>query len=329
MKKLRLMGRCMMFALILCMILYYLSLVFVPKNNLDQAGMRDVSANGILSEKDNSIDVLVIGDSEAYSSIIPMEMYHKYGFTSYVLATPGQPLYYTKTLLDRTLKSQTPRVIILETNAIYRDFQPFSPLIEEVRKLFPVFDYHDRWKSLRIEDFSMDIHYTYNNAMKGYHYSEDVQPVASLDGYMKTTDVSQEIPALNQLFLDMIVNTCHENDIQLILLSTPSPVNWTMGKHLRIEEYAKNNELTYIDLNLEGLPEAIDWRKDTRDAGDHLNYAGAQKVTRFLGDYLSQSYDLPDHREDKGYVTWQESYQLYSQMIESGQKKKSKQNESS
>lgn len=318
-----------MFGLVLCMILYYLSLVFVPKNNLDQAGMRDVSANGILSEKEDSIDVLVIGDSEAYSSIIPMEMYQKYGFTSYVLATPGQPLYYTKTLLDRTLKSQTPQVIILETNAIFRDFQPFSPLIEEVRKIFPVFDYHDRWKSLRIEDFSMDIHYTYNNAMKGYHYSEDVQPVTSLDGYMKRTDVSQEIPALNQLFLNMIVDTCHENDIQLILLSTPSPVNWNMSKHLKVEEFARNNELTYIDLNLETLPEAINWQKDTRDAGDHLNYAGAKKVTSFLGLYLSQNYELPDHRQDKDYSAWQESYQLYGQMIESGQKKKNKQNESS
>ena len=318
-----------MFGLVLCMILYYLSLVFVPKNNLDQAGMRDVSANGILSEKEDSIDVLVIGDSEAYSSIIPMEMYQKHGFTSYVLATPGQPLYYTKTLLDRTLKSQTPRVIVLETNAIYRNFQPFSPLIEEVRKILPVFDYHDRWKSLSIEDFSMNIHYTYNNAMKGYHYSEDVLPVVSLDRYMKMSDVSQEIPALNQLFLDMIVNTCRENEIQLILLSTPSPVNWNMSKHLGIEEYAKNNELTYIDLNLEGLNKAIDWQKDTRDAGDHLNYAGAQKVTRFLGDYLSQHYQLPDHRKDKAYASWQESYQLYRQTIESGQKKKNKQNESS
>ena len=249
------------------------------------------------------------------------EMDEKYGFTSYVLATPGQPLYYTKTLLDRTLQTQKPQLVVLETNAIYRSFQPFSPLAEEARKVFPIFEYHDRWKSLRVEDFSLDIHYTYNNVMKGYRFNNNVQAVTSLDSYMKETDQAQTIPKINLLFLNMIIDTCEKAEIPVLLLSTPSPVNWNMGKHLAVADYARDKGLTYVDLNLQDLETPIDWKMDTRDAGDHLNDAGALKVTHFLGNYLYDHFSLPDHRQDKDYLSWKESLSLYHQMVDENRKK--------
>ena len=69
-------------------ILILLSFLVNPKNNSQEAGMKDPTAVGFWGEPKNSIDVLVLGDSESYSSIIPTQMWQQQGITSYVCGQP-------------------------------------------------------------------------------------------------------------------------------------------------------------------------------------------------------------------------------------------------
>ena len=73
--------KCISFILILLIILIILSYIAIPKNNSKEFGMENVEANGILGEKDDSIDIYVVGDSESFTSIIPMKLWEDYGFT--------------------------------------------------------------------------------------------------------------------------------------------------------------------------------------------------------------------------------------------------------
>ena len=55
----------------------------------------------------------------------------------------------------------------------------------------------------------------------------------------------------------------------------------------------------------------LDPTTDYRDDG-HLNVFGAQKVTAFMGNYISERYDIPDRSEDTFYKEkWNGDYQEY------------------
>lgn len=75
------------FLLGMFLILLITSFIFVPKNNMKGFGIENVPANGILGEKANTVDVLILGDSETYSAISPMEIWNQKGYTAYVCGT--------------------------------------------------------------------------------------------------------------------------------------------------------------------------------------------------------------------------------------------------
>lgn len=172
------------FLTIFFIILSLLSYLFVPKNNLSEFGMEQVTANGVLGEKENTIDVLFLGDSEVYTSIIPMEFFEKYGITSYVCGTSGQRLYDSHRFLEAALKYQNPKLVVLETNAIYRGYTPMSAIQAKIKLLFPAIKYHDRWKHLSINDFGGDINYTWTDDNKGYIKKDQIAASPNPD-YMK------------------------------------------------------------------------------------------------------------------------------------------------
>ena len=47
----------------------------------------------------------------------------------------------------------------------------------------------------------------------------------------------------------------------------------------------------------------IDFSTDFADSG-HLNVHGAEKVSVYLADYMTAHFDLPDHRGDAAYSSW-------------------------
>ncbi len=313
MTKTKILVRISLFSMILLLLIVILSFLFMPKNNLKDFGMDQVSANGILGEKKNTIDVLILGDSETYTSFSPLQMYEAHGFTSYICGTSGQRLYDSYDFLEKTLENQKPKVVILETNAIFRDYDLKTTVLAKWKNLIPLLKYHNRWKNLTIHDFSSKITYTYTDPNKGFRIKKGIMPVKNHD-YMKKMDKSKTIPKLNIHYLDKMKDLCDELGITFILISSKSIKNWNDAKHQSVSNYANQKEIAFYDLNLISEIE-IDWQTDTVDKGDHLNLDGAKKVSKYVGDLLKETYDLPDHREDKNYSSWERDLEKYKALV--------------
>ena len=307
-------GAC--FLTLLCALMLAASYLFMPKNNHKAFGVNDAEmlASGILGERENSIDVLVVGDSEAYSSISPMQIWEERGFRSYLCSTPAQPLYDSYRFLRQALERQSPLVVILETNAIFRPYKLNDYLLSRAKNLFSVLRYHDRWKSLKVNDFGRPVEYTWTDDLKGFRFNSAVA-AASTKNYMVPTDASAPIPTLNESCLQDMLALCEEKNAELILVSTPSTINWNQARHNSIAAFAKENNLTYLDLNTMPKEVPIDWARDTRDRGDHLNYAGAVKVSAFLGTYLQETYSLPDQRDAAHDSSWNDALGRYRNIV--------------
>lgn len=297
------------FLAILIVLLAAASLVFQPKNNTYAAGMYDPEANGILAEPENTIDVLFLGDSEAYCAFIPLKIWQDYGITSYVCGTSDQKLYQTGEFLQNAFRNQNPKIVVLETNIFYRDYGRTDATPQAAEELLPIFRYHDRWKSLQPEDWFSPVRYTGIQRNKGYYFSQDANP-ADTTGYMERTEATEAVPSKNIRYIEEISTFCREHNARLILVSTPSTINWSGMRHNSVAALSERLGVTYIDMNLlqEEIP--IDWKTDTLDRGDHMNYSGAQKISDYLGAYFAETALFEDKR------TWAE-YDGWNQMLDS------------
>ena len=292
------MVRCAAFLSGLAVLLLLTSKILVPKNNAKENGMLDPSANGILGEPEQTIDVLFLGDSECYSAFIPLRLWEKHGITSYNCGTALQNLYYTEEFLEKAFQKQSPKVVVLETNAIFRDFSVGASAVHKFKQWFPVFQYHDLWKRLKPGEVHLsDAVFTHKEDAKGYIWDNKVAP-ASPNDYMAPTQEIQSVSVRNYAYVKDFRDFCEKHGAKLILVSTPSTVNWNMKRHNGIQKLAEELELHYFDLNEPKSPVKIDWAKDTRDKGDHMNYAGACKVTDWLGKHLIETGLVKSRRND-------------------------------
>lgn len=311
---------CVLFVAILLGLLQVSSLIFQPKSNDKAAGIHYPRANGIFSEPKDSIDTVFIGDSEVYHSFIPLNIWRDYGITSYDVSSPAQKLVYSMEFLKKTFEKQTPKIVFLETNAIFRKSYFEDEITYKAEQIFSVFRYHDRWKNLQLKDFSATVEYTANENNKGYYFTKKSKPATdkAIKKYMKYSDVSAPILSTNKKYLKEIAKFCKKHGTKLVLISTPSTKNWNYQRHNTMEAISKDLGVDYIDTNLLRDDIPIDWKKDTMDKGDHLNYNGAVKMTNYIGKYLDDTKLFKDKRNDPSYDNWNTCLDKFEKQVKKG-----------
>ena len=320
------------FIVIFVLLLNLFSMILIPKDNQMSKTIR-----GFYEEKRNSLDVLFLGDSSMYRSIIPAQLWKKNGFTSYALGAPSIRPYALYYLLEEALKTQKPKVVVMEVNCAFNnhkyamgnkrkviDHMRFSmnkiamihdpafqfSLKDKISLLFPVFLYHNRYNEVNAIDIAETFKSPINDT-KGYISSYKQKPYKGKINYMHTSSQAM-FDADSRKYMDMIYDVCKKHNIKLMLLKVPGAKEWNQGKKAAVEQYAKERHLPYLDLNTD-MQNSIDWRKDTNDSGVHLNIFGAEKVTAELSQYFHRHYHLKKTKDREIIKTFDRAYRLFNE----------------
>lgn len=284
-----------------------------PKDDIYDISAVKAKKEEFREETNDTIDVVFIGDSGVYSAYSPMQLYGDYGFTSYVLATSAQRLCDTYSILKSMYKTQTPEYIFIETNCFFRFGGSIvytkDRFMDFVLNRIPAMKYHTRLKSFLLNGKTKDHEY-----MKGFILRKNVKPYTGGE-WMKYTNEAASMYECNVEYINKIVTLAKEHNTKIIFVSTPSPVCQTYKRHNAVVNLAKDYGIDYYDFNLVSDKIGIDWSKDTRDSGNHLNFSGAIKVTDYLGKIMKSELNLKDHRNEYGYEKWQNYYEKYLKKI--------------
>lgn len=291
----------------------------------DSMGLTGTCVNQLKHTEDNLIDVVFVGTSHVYSSIMPGKLWSDYGISSFDLSVSGMGKESALQHIKYMLKTQSPKVVCVDMYALtfdgnldgndYRNFLslPWSrestDLINseitdsEDRKnyylRFPLI--HTRYKELTKADFYDSDFAVYG---RGEYISYQSGGNADLSAGLNYSEIG-ELSEENVSWLLSLSELARENDFRLILYSTPCTMTESkQGTMNALTEFAKLNNIEFIDFNK--MPEVIDLFDEQDDFSDssHLNSVGADKFTDWLGNYLVSTDDLDDHRLDEAFALW-------------------------
>jgi hypothetical protein len=294
-------------------------------------------------EKKNH-DVVFIGDCEVFSNFSPVTLWEKYGISSYIRGSAQQLLWHSYYLLEDTLTYEKPKVVVFNVlamkynepqkeayNRLTLDGMKLSKtkleainasMMEDeafITYLLPILRYHARWKELTREDFD----YLFQKdtvSHNGFLMRVDVKPVKVIPKGKKLPDY--QFGTNSYEYLDRMTKLCKDNGIELILIKSPSVYPyWYKEWDDQMVQYAKDNNLTYINFLNTVDDIGIDYTTDTYDAGLHLNLSGAEKLSDYFGKMLRDQYGVPDHREDPEYQkVWEDKVEFYNAMAQDQKK---------
>lgn len=172
------------------------------------------------------------------------------------------------------------------------------------------FVYHSRWQDLDEEDYRKPI-----NKYKSAYTENCFYTIYNMNRYPLETEKGGLTDAQKKNLQD-VIDYAEENEFPILFVSVPTNMDGNDQKELNEAfDIIKNTNSKYVDginFNTQEMLDTlgIDFTKDFYD-NDHLNYAGAPKLTKYLANYIKDKYNLEDKRGQKKYASWNTAYDAY------------------
>lgn len=291
-------------------------------------------------EEENTVDCIYFGSSATQRGWVVPWAFNDEGVASYSMSCGTQPFVLTQYLMEEALKTQQPKLFIIELRGIAKgpddlwdvsvrrmlDNMKMSSTkkhaidavveyashgkngVDQTKMSYylPFLQYHSLWNP------SKQPHYGGADQYKGYALEPMVTFNVTEIFPLEYTEANvQPIAPATEKALDNLLDYCDTIDSQVMFVISPYAASEQgMGKI----NYAKNivEKRGYEVLNC--LPAEVREEIGLEDKTcyynhEHLNLYGSKMYTDWLSRYIKENYNVPDRRGDKKYNSWEKEYE--------------------
>lgn len=298
-----------------------LNLLFMPKYIEENTDGRITSE--YYKEK-TGIDVIFLGSSTVQAGVSPMTLYREYGITAYDRSNSSQVIPISYAMAADAIKRNKPKLVVLDVGFLYQEDDYVdegssrksldglkwskikSDCIKDVMDdsenymdyVLPILRFHSRWNDLKGEDLRYWIYkpsVTYNGQLLQFGTGGEEK---QWNPYM--LDLNRVATNRTMDYLQKLNDLCAENDVSFMLMKLPFiEGNWNNAIDAQMTEFAVKNGLNYVNY-IEDF-DTIGFEYDEFTDGQHMNSFGAEKFSKYLGQYLVDNYNLEDRSKDENY----------------------------
>lgn len=319
------------------LLLLLLFLVFNCLNTVFMGKSYNQHMAKIFRASDETYDVILAGPSHMQFAVQPAQLFGQYGIASCNISTTAQSIPTTYHLLKEMISRHDPEVVVVDLFCLFHPEKLFSPerlhqaidyfplslnkieivndLIEENQReyYFPFILYHDRWKTLKHDDYIL-----YRSTNETYQFLEGLYVFDTPFTPVPENQTAQ-IPEIPLLYLEKIVTLCQKTDTQLLLTVIPYRADQDNNNTSAIYQQqlfnsvallAKEWNVAYLnalyclnDIDFDFTTDMVEY--------SHVNASGSQKISEFYGNYLREHFNIPNRSQDPSYTDWYDDYQQY------------------
>lgn len=289
----------------------------------------------------DSVEVLAAGDSHVLTTLNPAVIWEEQGIPCYTVSSEGQDIWLTYYRLVEALKTQNPRLIIVDVhNAVnsneysndaaavmgilgmktsWNKFEAIRASVTPDKYMdflleFPT--YHTRYTELVRNDFQNNYGDRYFEDMKGFKPLFYSNPPAFLNDISDVTECDDLTPKMEK-YLRNIIELSEEHGIPLLLIAAPY---WLIDEeeqrlYNRVDFIASEYGVEFVNFNLNIEEIGLIPEEDFADP-HHLSFSGSEKFSSYLGQFIQEKYGFTDKRETPSYTSWDKNCMDYRQLAQ-------------
>ena len=295
------------------------------------------SISEFYKEKENSLDIVYIGASNAFTSFNNLLAYDLYGYKTGFLAANSQAFGFAKYLVIESEKYQKPSLYIIDLAKVVDTMDKFTgenirgtvdtmkfsknridainemlsykkeiSKSEYINYYFSFLMYHNRWKHLSNQTIIGN-----EASYKGFLFNDMTASCKPQDSYEWKNDLEKLDGENEKILLDLIKLI---KDRKLNVLFVVPVRCFNEEKAQEKMNYAikiiEDNGFKVINFNKLDDFKSIDFKTDLYN-GAHINVYGSTKYTLYFAKYLKENYNLPNHKIDEQDSSWNDEYERF------------------